>query len=391
MAVYTRYVDPDSVGGNGTEAILTGTNAAYVSLNAWDAAEQAAHGATDDDIVNCACTDDHTADITQCTIDGWTNKTTGSIQIIGNQTRGVWDATKYRIEVSDGMYGILVAEPNSVVRGVQIYNSRAADYSHGIGHTATGTHLVDRCIVRGIGGYASCYGLQDDADGSTKTVTIRNTVVYNFNPGIWYFTGSTVAVENCVVVNCVTGVQQVGTNTITVTNTYVGSCSSAEYSQGAGTLSRTTCAHSSATAYSGSTASVAYSISAGAYFTNVTAGSEDFNIGASSTLKGAGTDLSGTFTTDITGATRTIPWDIGAFAAAGGGQFARPVSDVAVGGWTASSGTDRYAMVDEATADDADYITSGATPSNDECVLALGAISTPAAGTVTLRVRMKYV
>jgi hypothetical protein len=76
---------------------------------------------------------------------------------------------------------------------------------------------------------------------------------------------------------------------------------------------------------------------------------------------------------------------------AGGGQFARPVSDVSVGNWTASTGTDRFAMVDEEAASDADYITSGATPSNDECVLALGAISTPAAGTVTLRVRMKYV
>jgi hypothetical protein len=64
---------------------------------------------------------------------------------------------------------------------------------------------------------------------------------------------------------------------------------------------------------------------------------------------------------------------------------------VSVGNWTASSGTDRYAMVDEETASDTDYITSGAAPANDECVLALGALSIPAAGTVTLRVRAKYV
>ena len=76
---------------------------------------------------------------------------------------------------------------------------------------------------------------------------------------------------------------------------------------------------------------------------------------------------------------------------AAGGQIARPVSDVSVGNWTASSGTDRYAMVDEETASDTDYITSGAAPANDECVLALGALSTPVAGTVTLRVRAKYV
>jgi len=78
-------------------------------------------------------------------------------------------------------------------------------------------------------------------------------------------------------------------------------------------------------------------------------------------------------------------------AAGGGSQVARPVSDVSVGEWTASSGSDRFAMVDEPTLDDADYITSGAAPANDECVLGLGAVSTPAAGTVTLRVRAKYV
>jgi hypothetical protein len=90
----------------------------------------------------------------------------------------------------------------------------------------------------------------------------------------------------------------------------------------------------------------------------------------------------------------SAPWIGGVIAfkaAAGGGQIARPVSDVSVGNWTASSGTDRYAMVDEETASDTDYITSGAAPANDACVLALGALSTPVAGTVTLRVRAKYV
>ena len=51
--------------------------------------------------------------------------------------------------------------------------------------------------------------------------------------------------------------------------------------------------------------------SSGAYFINITPGSEDFHIGALSSLKDAGTDLSGTFTTDIDGETRTGTWDIG--------------------------------------------------------------------------------
>ena len=38
-------------------------------------------------------------------------------------------------------------------------------------------------------------------------------------------------------------------------------------------------------------------------------------------------------------------------------QFARPDADTSVGNWTASSGSDRYAMIDESSASDSDYIT----------------------------------
>jgi hypothetical protein len=48
-------------------------------------------------------------------------------------------------------------------------------------------------------------------------------------------------------------------------------------------------------------------------FTDTTAGSEDFHLVASDTdAIGKGADLSGTFTTDIDGTTRTGTWDIGA-------------------------------------------------------------------------------
>ena len=50
------------------------------------------------------------------------------------------------------------------------------------------------------------------------------------------------------------------------------------------------------------------------YFTNISAGSEDYHLkNDSNTLWGlSGTDLSATFTTDIDGQTRSVPWDIGA-------------------------------------------------------------------------------
>lgn len=56
-------------------------------------------------------------------------------------------------------------------------------------------------------------------------------------------------------------------------------------------------------------------------------------------------------------------------------QYARPTSDASAGTWTASSGSDLYAMLDETTANDADYIT---TVSASTCEVALGSITDPA-------------
>lgn len=79
-------------------------------------------------------------------------------------------------------------------------------------------------------------------------------------------------------------------------------------------------------------------------------------------------------------------------------QFARPTSDASAGAWTASTGSDLYAMIDETAASDADYIT---TVNASTCEVALSTLSDPAsssghivryrlsaeAGGVTVRLR----
>lgn len=60
-------------------------------------------------------------------------------------------------------------------------------------------------------------------------------------------------------------------------------------------------------------------------------------------------------------------------------QFARPNADVTDGNWTKSTGgnVDLYTMIDEASADDADYIQSGLAPSSDVCVVGLSSVEDP--------------
>lgn len=55
-------------------------------------------------------------------------------------------------------------------------------------------------------------------------------------------------------------------------------------------------------------------------------------------------------------------------------QYARPTSDVSAGTWTASSGSDLFAMLDETTANDTDYIVTTGTST---CEVALGTMSDP--------------
>lgn len=71
----------------------------------------------------------------------------------------------------------------------------------------------------------------------------------------------------------------------------------------------------------------------------------------------------------------------------GEGQIAAPDADVSAGAWTPSTGSDLYAMLDETTASDSDYINVN---SNSECIIGLSAPgATPGSGTKTLSYRHK--
>jgi hypothetical protein len=73
-------------------------------------------------------------------------------------------------------------------------------------------------------------------------------------------------------------------------------------------------------------------------------------------------------------------------------QYARPESDISAGSWSPSTGGDLYAMIDEVTPNDSDYIYSSTDPSNDVCEVKLESISTPdSVGEVKVIIRHKRV
>lgn len=72
-------------------------------------------------------------------------------------------------------------------------------------------------------------------------------------------------------------------------------------------------------------------------------------------------------------------------------QFARPDADTSAGNWTASSGSDLYAMLDESSASDSDYITvTDNFGSAEACTLSLSSVTDPADHTSTSVVVRAY-
>jgi hypothetical protein len=327
----TRYVNPDSTaGGDGTTNATVGANRAYVPLNAWEAARQAVLA----DVEECICETGGTADSTSVQISGWTTTASFYIDIktsAGHRHSGVWNASKYRLEGTPVtiLQMLNISEDFVRVEGIQAYQSSAANRQ---AFQVTANPSSDVRLTACIGRTNSTSGTATRPSVlfiSSGVVAVRNCILYDSkNESGIYVSGGTVTIDNCTLAgNADYGIEVTG-GTVTATNCYAdGSIDSY-----AGTMTLTTCAHSSATVFAGSTASIAHDTT---NFTNVTVGSEDYHLvsGASATLKTGGTDLSGTFTTDIDGETRS-DWSIGAdeiVAAPGGANPKGPFSNPFMG------------------------------------------------------------
>lgn len=155
------------------------------------------------------------------------------------------------------------------------------------------------------------------------TGVVRNTKIKVANYGVYgAWTSTNLTVENCTAIGGTTAFKGDSAN-ITVKNS-IAYLATTPYSLCSGAGSTNNAASDAATNTPPGSSPITTNIVSTDF---VDAANDDYSLTSGSTLKGAGADLSGTFTTDILGNTRTAPWDVGAFmyvAAGGGGVTAIP-------------------------------------------------------------------
>jgi hypothetical protein len=328
MATY--YVNPDSSGGDGTTNATSGGTAAYASLNAALTA-RARNLVTATAIDEFICETGGTADTTVVAMSGWTTSSIYYIDIktsAGHRHAGVWSTAKYRIQGgSDYNHVINVGTYDVRITGLQIDITSARTEGPIIaGILAEGDANVAQYfignIIRGTNATGGTRGIR-----CTNSANIWNNIIYDqlvnvqsHGLSLTPATGTTQNVYNNTVYGCVEGINVTAytTGTLNLRNNLANGNTADYYSEGGYTRNSSFNISEDASSPDASYRSLAVT------FANEA--SDDFHLGASDTLaKDAGTDLSGTFTTDIDGDTRSGTWDIGADEYSAGGS--PPITD----------------------------------------------------------------
>jgi hypothetical protein len=322
MAEILRYVDPNSSGGNGTTNALSGANAAYASLYAWNAAE--AQDLTDagGDTARVVCSSDdagstHAADTTAVVIDGWTTSATCYITIEAASSHGgKWNDNIYRIQCAPAVDVIHILEQYVRVIGLQVYYNAlpAGLYAYGFwldGSNDTNSDVrISKCIIKRVAGMDKA-GTGIEIGGFK--LTAWNNIIYDFDTGHAacgiYAKTSAHFVYNNTIINCYNGIMQEESGSVVAinnivkgsgnTNAYVGTFTTSDYNATDGTDTGDGGAHSRQSQT----------------FTFVNEGADDFHLAstdAGARDYGVSDPGSGLFSDDIDGVARTGTWDIGA-------------------------------------------------------------------------------
>jgi len=292
----------------------------YSSFQTWESTEQT-------DLV--AAGDSHVLEISAGeyigggTVGAWTTDATHTITIkaaAGSEHGGIWGAGA-KLSVA-GAAVLNISQAYVLVQDIELQsgvdasgNCLAAlgDPSYYTG-LLIGNDAATRAVVGGVTVISSGY--------------FHNCVIKNFNRG-YYSLVSSAPVKNCTFIGNNYGAYVSTAPAFPASNCVGFDNDSLDFFQskaGGWTGSGNASEDASAPGTAPITGIVA------ADFYNFAGG--DYRAVEGGALDGSGADLSGTFTTDITGATRSTPWDVGAWIAvaapAGGGDgFGGIVSPVA--------------------------------------------------------------
>lgn len=315
MALIETYLDPDAPG---SETGVDWTNA-YLSLDDWNTNEATdLVTAGDTHLLHCRSSSG-TTDTTVVEIGtGWTVGASNYITVqcdVVDRHNGIWDATKYRLEVGSVANVLLLTERYTRVIGLQIrLTSESANYQSVINSQERYCE-VSHCIFRGAGVGATTY---------RKNTVVLTGIGGQFFNNLTYDVATTPNHSNSVVLY----VSGAGTtpNKEIYSNTFIGGSRSIN-------IVTETAAEYYNNIFDGGVVDFADIIGTENYnstnratgltgansresqtFTYNDSGSGDYQITSDDTgAKGYGDDLSADFTDDIEGTTRTVPWDIGAF------------------------------------------------------------------------------
>lgn len=311
----------------------------YTTLSGWESDKQADLTSTDEiQVAECYDVDDTTA----LTIDGWTTSATQYVSIIVNSAArhaGYWDvASNYNLIVASAT-AISINEEFVRIDGLQIGVTGTTGHGVNIGSiSGTSDVRLSNLLLKGGpitgGGTAHVAVRLNDSGGADANVTCWNIKAWDWHNGSFPTTNNAglsgfaivfgnMTCYNCTAFNCSRGFHVQSGETMVVTNCYAN-CdeqqSNFEDFDADGTMTQTTNASSDATA----TGTGLDNILISGNISSITDTDTDFLALLDNELVGVGTDDpgGGLFDDDITGATRTSTWDIGAdeFIAAAAGN-----------------------------------------------------------------------
>lgn len=329
-----RYVNPSSVGGDGTTNGLSGATAAYKSITTALTTEYNGGAGT---YANLIATDV----ILQFVCEGGGDRL-NSVYIMPNFTTdefryiwiycapdkghvGVWDSTKYFIGFNGNTSRIFAVDSSLRVfkfDGIQIENPSTNGVWTIISATTTTAGSIwtfDRCIFRATGSSVNQNGdCIAQASTTAKAIRLTNSIIYGkFGFAVRsQFANAQSSASYCynnTIFSASTGLgldQAASPSTkCRVKNNIISGSSTHDYQLDAGAVSTANISHDATSPQTALRNMVPLFVDEP---------NRNFHLSPSDTVAlGQGTDLSGDaypITTDITTATRGLPWDIGAFA-----------------------------------------------------------------------------